>query len=65
MNDDYAFNVPVRDPLAKLPKLAQRLGVSESSEGFLISTLDGKCYSIIDLIEAVLDRLDRVVEKET
>jgi hypothetical protein len=51
------------DPFAKLPMLAERLGVAPTSESdgpsvyFVVR--DGRRYSLFDLANAFLDRMDR------
>jgi hypothetical protein len=51
------------DPLAKLPALAERLGVAPlepkaGSATVSLCTKDGLRYDLFDLINAALDRLD-------
>jgi hypothetical protein len=43
-----------------LDELAERLGVSEASGNCLLTTngLSGKRYDVIELVHALLDRLD-------
>ena len=56
------------DPLARLPALAERLGVGqyrdpqcgERSASYLLVTKDGARYDLYDLINALLDRVDKV-----
>lgn len=53
------------DPLARLPALAARLGVEETPDalGLNLRTRDGRTYSVFDLIEAALDRLDAATKQ--
>jgi predicted RNA-binding Zn ribbon-like protein len=58
----------VPDPFPKLPALAQRLGV-EPSDGDSTNTVvlrmqDGRCYDLFDLINAMLDRMDKAADYE-
>lgn len=50
------------EPFAKLPALAERLGVKEGSSGKNPDTYfqltDGRRYSVFDLVNAMLDRID-------
>ncbi len=50
------------DPFAKLPALAERLGVSEAAPdapaSVLLHTGGGQVYDLFDLINAALDRLE-------
>ena len=49
------------DPFAKLPELAKRLGVKEStSHGSTVTirTKDGKCYDLFELMNAFLDKME-------
>lgn len=52
------------DPLAKLPALAYRLGVkqivSDRPSSLVITTREGQKYDVFELINAVLDRLERI-----
>jgi hypothetical protein len=51
------------DPFAKLPALAERLGVKplgpEGNGTVVLSTKAGQHYDLFDLINAVLDRVDK------
>ena len=57
-----------KDPWAKLPALAKRLGVEPMPDDsshlpptVLLTTLDGKFkYDIFDLVNAFLDRMDKL-----
>lgn len=49
------------DPFAKVPALAQRLGVepmTSDSVSFCVRMKDGTRYDIFDLVNALLDRLE-------
>jgi len=49
------------DPFAKLPALAERLGVEpgKGTSGFWVQIQDGRRYDVFAIVEAVLDRLDK------
>jgi hypothetical protein len=51
------------DPLAKLPALAQRLGVQPLSDGHHVGLMlragDGQRYDLFALVNALLDRLEQ------
>jgi hypothetical protein len=50
------------DPLRRLPALAERLGVSEwdgDPHTLVLATRDAKKYCLFELINALLDRLDK------
>jgi hypothetical protein len=49
------------DPFAELPALAERLGVAPTTEskGVTFVVKDGRRYSLFDLANAFLDRMDR------
>jgi hypothetical protein len=51
------------DPFTKLPALAQRLGVEQcgNDTGTVVLILkDGRRWDLFDLINAMLDRMDKV-----
>ena len=64
---DISHLVP-KDPWAKLPALAKRLGVEPMPDDashlpptVLLTTVDGnKKYDIFDLMNAFLDRMDKL-----
>lgn len=53
---------PLPDPFARLPALAERLGVVPLAAGFrgsvVLRTQDGTSYDLFDLVDAILDRID-------
>ncbi len=53
---------PKLDPLAKLPAIAERLGVeprgSDSLPSLMLRLRDGRMYDAFDLINALLDKID-------
>lgn len=51
------------DPLEELPALAERLGVKEWDGGatVLLTTKTGKQYCVFQLVNAMLDRMDKVL----
>lgn len=60
--DDHYFRISGSlDAFAKLPALAKRLGVEPTAEsgGCYVRTRDGSKYDVFDLVNALLDRLDR------
>ena len=68
MTDDtpkFSFSYVLPDPFARLPALAERLGVKECGSGVSVKlqTKDGRTYDLFDLIDAVLDRLDAAAQK--
>jgi hypothetical protein len=52
------------DPFTKLPALAERLGVEPTQGGgpgvVVLRMSDGRCYDLFDLINAMLDRMDKL-----
>ncbi len=58
-----------RDPdhLEKLPALAHRLGVrqivSDGHVGLTLSTREGQRYDVLELVNAILDRVDAALAK--
>ncbi len=52
------------DALAKLPALAARLGVKqhtkEDGPAVLLTTKTGLSYDVFDLVNAVLDRMEKL-----
>jgi hypothetical protein len=70
MSDPWAsgvmrFEVAQADPFERLPALAARLGVKpyeaedRGQAEVLLHTKNGERYSLFDLINAFLDRLDK------
>jgi hypothetical protein len=54
----------MNDPLAELPKLAERLGVKEWDDDgatILLTTKTGKNYCVFQLVNAMLDRMDQIL----
>lgn len=51
------------DPYAKLPALAERLGIQPvqagASASVVISVKDGRAYDLFDIINALLDHVDK------
>lgn len=43
----------------KVTSIAQRLGVKPTSVGFCLVGENGKAYSLIDMMNAFLDRIER------
>lgn len=59
---EFTIREETHDPFAKLPELAERLGVKEGfvSGAFVISTVDGRSYDFFALISAFLDKIESV-----
>jgi hypothetical protein len=57
---------PQPDPLARLPALAQRLGIEpltdeqRKASGVTISTRDGQSYDLFALLNALLDKIEQM-----
>jgi len=51
------------DPLRELSALADRLGVGEWSGGatILLTTKTGRSYCVFQLVNAMLDRMDKIL----
>lgn len=48
------------DPFKALPALAERLGVATVQRGaILLRMCDGRMYDFVDLLHALLDRMER------
>lgn len=64
---DFIVGFNNRDPLERLPALAHRLGVEQIDNehyfGLAVQTRGGERYDLFQLINAVLDRMDRIEKK--
>lgn len=67
-NSDIIVSVPsCIEQFKDLPKLAERLNVSANtlkSNTFVLGMCDGRKYDFIALINAFLDRMDKILPKE-
>lgn len=64
--DEFVRIVEPPDPFARVPRIAARLRVGEAKKGYpgvVLRTKDGKAYSLFDLVDALLDRIDSTLEK--
>ena len=51
------------DPLHELPALAERLGIQEWGGGttILLTTKTGRSYCVFQLVNAMLDQMDKIL----